>query len=202
MLRRRRSQTWIASRRARNDVERAAAIRDLPIAPSDGRTTPKQEPKAAVRLHGRINDQFTGSAGHCRPLRRPRRAVAAADARREPPRPSVPDLGAVRGPGAEMVLRRISRARRRAFRRPRQTRHQARRICADPSRQLHRGGSGLVCLRRARRHRGHHQHPLGGGGNRIFRRPLRRGRRHHPARLCRTDLGQLPRPALDRGDLA
>ncbi len=36
----------------------------------------------------------------------------------------------------------------------------------------------------------------------IFRRPLRRGRRHHPARLCRIDLGQLPRPALDRRDLA
>ena len=73
---------------------------------------------------------------------------------------------------------------------------------ADPSRQLHRGDAGLVCLRRARRHRGHHQHPLGGGGNGIFRRSLRRGGRDHPARLCRTDLGAIAGPALDRGDLA
>ena len=70
-------------------------------------------------------------------------------------------------------------------------RRQARRICADPSRQLHRGHAGLVCLRRTRRHRGDHQHPLGGGRDGIFRRSLRRGRRHHPARLCRTDLGAI-----------
>src|SRR5258708_2416061 len=89
---------------ARNDVEKAwHPTSDLPIASSNGKTTPKQKPKAAVRLQGRINDQFTGSAGHCRPLRRPRRAMAAADARREPPQPSIFDLGAVRGPGAEMV---------------------------------------------------------------------------------------------------
>ena len=62
--------------------------------------------------------------------------MAAADAGREPPQPSVPDLGAVRGPGAELVLRRVLRARRRAFRRPCQARHQAGRICADRSRQL------------------------------------------------------------------
>ena len=180
----------------------ARHIPDLPIAPSDGRTAPKQEPRQPARLRGRTNDQFTGSAGHRRAIRGARRAVAAADARREPPQPSVPDLGAVRGAGADLVLRRISRARRRAGRRARHARHQARRICADPSRQLHRGHAGLVRLRRTRRHRGHHQHPLGGGGNGIFRRSLRRGGRDHPAGLCRTDLGQLPRPALDRGDLA
>ena len=176
---------------------------DLPIAPSNGRTTPKQKPRQPVRAaREEFHATFASCAGHCRTIRRARRAVAAADARREPPQPSVPDLGAVRGTGAELVLRRVSRTRRRAFRRPRQTRHQARRICADPSRQLHRGCSGLVCLCRTRRDRGHHQHPLGGGGNGIFRRPLRRGRRHHPTRLCRIDLGQLPRPALDRRDLA
>src|SRR3954467_1006928 len=134
---------------ARNDVEKARhPTSDLPIAPSNGRTTPKQKPKAAVRLHGRINDQFTGRAGHCRTLRGARRAMAATDARREPPQPSIFDLGAVRGPGTEMVLWRISRARRPAFRGPCETRHQAGRICADPPEQLHRGRSGLVCLRR------------------------------------------------------
>ena len=101
------------------------------------------------------------------------------------PRPSVPDLGAVRCAGAELELRRISRARRRARGGACQARRQAGRICADPSRQLHRGAAGLVCLRRTRRHRGDHQHPLGAGRDGIFRRPLRRGRRDHPAGLCR-----------------
>ena len=36
-------------------MTRKAATPDLPIAPSDGRTTPKQD-KAAARLHGRIDD--------------------------------------------------------------------------------------------------------------------------------------------------
>ena len=40
------------------------------------------------------------------------------------------------------------------------------------------------------------------GRDGIFRRPLRRGRRHHPAGLCRAGRGQLQEPALDRGDLA
>src|SRR4051794_29760650 len=57
--------------------------------------------------------------------------MAAANAQPEPPRPSLPDLGAVRRTGAELVLRRISRARRRARGRARQTRRQARRKCAD-----------------------------------------------------------------------
>src|SRR6266403_1719184 len=48
---------------------------------------------------GRINDRFTASAGHRRAVRRDGRAVAAADARRDPPRPSVPDLGPVRRSG-------------------------------------------------------------------------------------------------------
>ena len=71
-----------------------------------------------------------------------------------------------------------------------EARHQARRICPDPSRQLHRGDAGLVCLRRTRCHRGDHQHPLGAGRNGIFRRSLRRGGRDHPAGLRRVGVGQ------------
>ena len=105
-------------------------------------------------------------------------------------------------PARSWTLRRISRARRCAGRRPGRARRQARRIRADPSRQLHRGHAGLVCLRRTRRHCGHHQHPLGAGGDGIFRRSLRRGGRHHPACLCRDHRPALPQPALARGDFA
>ena len=59
-----------------------------------------------------------------------------------------------------------------------------------------------VCLCRARRDRGHDQHALGGGRDRIFRRPLRRRRRDHPAGLCRAGRNQLQGIALDRRDLA
>ena len=121
---------------------------------------------------------------------------------REPPRSSVPDLGAVRRAGADLALRRIPRAGRRAGRGACRARRQAGRVRADPSRQLHRGDAGVVRLRRTRRHRGHHQHPLGAGGDGIFRRPLRRGGRDHAAGLCRDDRGALQEPALARGDFA
>src|SRR5215217_2393174 len=85
---------------------------DLPIAPSNVRTTPKQNKAASQSCTGGIHATFASHPGHCRAIRRARRPVAAADARREPPQPSVPDLGAVRGPRAELVLRRISRAGR------------------------------------------------------------------------------------------
>ena len=179
---------WIARRFApRNDEETAGNSRFAHRA-IQWQNYSQAKTKSRRKAAREDQCQFTGSAGRGRAVRGTRRAVAAADARREPARPSVPDLGAVRGAGAEMALRRISRARRRARRRPGQARRQARRIRADPSRQLHRGHAGMVCLRRARRHRGDHQHPLGGGRNGIFRRPLRRGRRHHPAGLCRTGL--------------
>src|SRR5260221_7495228 len=66
--------------------------------------------KAAGRkLRGRKHVHFTGGARRRRTIRGPRRAMAAADAQRGSPQPSVPDLGAVRGAGPELVLRRISR---------------------------------------------------------------------------------------------
>ncbi len=116
--------------------------------------------------------------------------------------PSVPDLGTVRRAGANLALRRIPRAGRRAGRRPCGARHQAGRICVDPSGQLHRGHAGVVRLRRTRRHRRHHQHPLGAGGDGIFCRTLRRRRRDHAAWPCRNDLRALPEFALAGGDFA
>ena len=144
----------------------------------------------------------SSAAGHRGALCRDGRAVAVADAGSDAPRPSVSDLGAVRCAGAELGLRRISRAGRRAGGRPCRPRRQAGRIRADPSRQLHRGRDGLVRLRRARRHCRHHQHPLGAGRDGIFCGSLRRGCRDHAACLCRDDRPALPELALARGDFA
>src|SRR5947199_4478812 len=67
---------------------------DLLITPSNGRTTPKVKPRQPVKAaREEFHATFASRAGHCRAVRRARRAVAAADARREPPQPSVPDLG-------------------------------------------------------------------------------------------------------------
>src|ERR1041385_1321236 len=87
---------------------------------------------SGITPRGRKHARLT-AAGRRRPLRRPRRAMAVADARRDTARPSGSDLGAVRRARTNLALRRISRPRRRACRRPSCTRHTAWRLRPDPS---------------------------------------------------------------------
>src|SRR5205823_9844468 len=130
-----RKKDWIASSLALLAMTGEGATLQLPICPSRRPVAvmtqeTRKQPAKAAREERHVD--FTASAGHCGAIHRARRAVAVANAGRNPPRSSVSDLDAVRGAGAELDLRRISRARRRARRGSRRARSEPRRIRADP----------------------------------------------------------------------
>ena len=186
----------------KSGIKHLVYFADLPSARPDGRKARNKTSQGGGNDSTGKNVESRSGAGHRRAICRNGRAVAAADARRDPPGTSISDLAPFDAPARrwtygefhERVGALAAGLNARGVK-PGE-------FMSDPSGQLRRGDARLVRLRRTRRHCGDHQHPLGAGGNGIFRRPLRRGGRDHAASLCRNDLGALPQPALDRGDFA
>src|SRR5450631_1650100 len=78
---------------------------DLLAASSGGTKAPKKTQEQPTRLRGRNHVDFTAGARRGGAIRWAGRAGAAADARPDPSRPPVSDLGAVRSAGADLGLR-------------------------------------------------------------------------------------------------
>ena len=106
-------------------------------------------------------------------------------------RPPGPGLGSSRGRRPAMDLRRTPRRHAWPGRGAARPRPEGGRQGAHPRREFPEMLAGLAGLRHARRGGGHHQHPLGGGGNRLLRRPCRLRRCRH---RCRTTPTPWPRP--------
>src|SRR3954451_433679 len=89
-------------RRCRRCRPKRGGARDCPRPRLVAQMLPSNLQKPPTRPRGRRHVDFTAGAGRRRTVRGTGLAMAAADARREPPRPSVSDLGAVRCTGADL----------------------------------------------------------------------------------------------------